>query len=954
MSIDIHLAIGGDDCNPGRSDAPVATLERARDLLRSRRIGAAMGPARVIIHGGRYVLDRTLALAQVDGGTSDAPVTWLAAPGERVEISGGRRITGWSAGSFNGAACLSAQLPDGLDPQQLFVDGQRRPRPRLPRIGYLRVASTFGECSAHEVLWGEGPTRAEYHPGDLRAFRNLADVRFVAMGAWYDMWMRITGIDEAKREIRFHDRCWQRLVDETGKASRYHIDNVAEAFGEPGDWYVDRPSQRIHYVPLPGQVADTMEVIAPAVDLLVHVRGDEQEPAGHIRFENIAFAHCDWHPPADFRGSIQAGHRKPGSILFEHAERCVLYGCEVSKVAQYGVQLGEGSHDCRVIACSLHDLGAGGVHIDHEWTKPHSIEVADAGARRSRPSRPRAGWVTDCTIRDGGKIYPGAVGIYVGNAAFNRLLHNEITDLHYSGISVGWTWGSAPTACVDNRIEGNHVHHINQQRTFSDLGLIYTLGAQPGSTIRGNRLHDIDSYGYGGNGIYGDEGTGALIIEDNIAWNCKACGFGGAPRDVWIRNNIFAFTGQTAIAPAYHGSDWFASVCERNVLLWREGTCGSDPPSAWTPHGTHAIGNLLWRCGLPINLNGGKDLPHWQAQGQLLDTLVVDPGFVDAAGGDFRLHPGAAAVAHGFEPIDQSEVGPRGGPVLPLTWAEWSRIFPDPSERSVVFARLEQREAGRVRLRLANPGRVHSRGAYHWQLNDGVRIAPAADVAVDLAPGEETTLDLEVAAPPGMHRILILPSDRGWNPAAIVAELGAPTWSLPVLAGRIDPAIGLDRLPAEHLTIAGRVCGTVRMARDDGRLLVTAHLIDALVEASDPFWEGSCFEVYLATGMRGQPVQIVLIPDLATGRMRVHRQHMFTPVPLPDVVASCWRTADGYACAAAIPFADFRIADPSGAARLEVTAGVHASAAASSVEKAAWFHAPLPHRLPLGMATIEL
>jgi hypothetical protein len=59
----------------------------------------------------------------------------------------------------------------------------------------------------------------------------------------------------------------------------------------------------------------------------------------------------------------------------------------------------------------------------------------------------------------------------------NTAAHNEIRDLFYTAISVGWTWGYAPNLCDDNRIEYNHLHDIGKAM-LSDMGAIYTLGLQ--------------------------------------------------------------------------------------------------------------------------------------------------------------------------------------------------------------------------------------------------------------------------------------------------------------------------------------------------------------------------------------------------------------------------------------------------------------------------------------------
>lgn len=964
-TLDLYLSPDGDDQCTGmvQPNGPVGggavrTLARARELVRTARARGFQATINIHLRGGRYPLLHTWEFDPRDGGNSAGPTVWRSCRGEQATISGGVALQ-FREGTFNGAACWSADVPAALNPLQLFVNGWRATRPRLPRAGYFRFASTFGQSKPPGSEWGTGPTEAEYAAGDLRPFRNLEDVRLTAMGPWFEMPMRITAIDEARRAVKFHRPTWDQLIDETRQFARYFVENVAEAFGEPGDWYFDRPSGKMYYLPRPGESIDSVMAYVPAVQTLLRVRGTADQPVRNLRFENLAFEHCNWHAPEAYRGSIQAEHLVPGAIKFEHAESCVLFGCKISRVHQFGVEMGVGSHDCRVIACSLSDLGAGGVRVNHEWLQAHSHEVDGDPAGERGKERPRAATIADCHIHHGGRIHLSAVGIYVGNASRCRIIHNEITELRYSGVSVGWMWGNGATAAADNQIDFNHIHHINMEKVFSDLGLIYTLGTQPGTTIRNNHLHHVDSYGYGGNAIYTDEGSSQILIENNVATHCRATSFGGGQRDVVVRNNVFGWGREQQVTPTIGGTEYFATVFERNIITWREGTCGNPAPWGWDPLTVAARDNIFWAIDRPLELTDGQTIEYWQGQGTLHNTLVADPLFVDPEACDFRIRQDSPVQAHGFKPIDTSTAGPRGTATQYLSYAEWSAAHPDPQPRPSVLARVDQVDEQTLSVRLENCSAFAVRGTYRWHLPAGSTLDDPHDIVADLAPGQQLNLCRTLTGPDGSWRVGLTPVEAELTPAFCIAQCGVPSVniaSVQAASGVAEVGDRLAQVPEFILRHEGRGLASVRVAFAGDQLLVAGRVIDAQVRRGPDLarWEGSTLELFLAPNFRGVPQQIVLAPDRACSDVKVHRQErLFVPVPQPEIPVRLNVVDDGYVVYTMIPLERFGLENSTRVYRFELTANLFLTADAKEPIKVKLVNAEQPWRVTRGMARGE-
>ena len=94
---EIYVSPQGSDEAQGTKEHPLATLHRARDVVRQLK-ATAKGPVTVMLRGGVHRLEEPVIFGPEDSGTEDCPITYTAYPGETPVISGGRMITGWKRG----------------------------------------------------------------------------------------------------------------------------------------------------------------------------------------------------------------------------------------------------------------------------------------------------------------------------------------------------------------------------------------------------------------------------------------------------------------------------------------------------------------------------------------------------------------------------------------------------------------------------------------------------------------------------------------------------------------------------------------------------------------------------------------------------------------------------------------------------------------------------------------
>ena len=627
--------------NSDKTDGPFRTVARARDAIRAlrREPGGLRQPVTVYIRAGTYFLDEPIVFTPEDSGTLECPITYAAYKREKPVLSGGAEITGWKRGEIHGRKAWVATIPAAKEGswyfRQLFVNDERRPRPRLPKGGFNRVVGLIDAPT--DAPWHQGQDRFQFAGEDIQPWRNLEDVDVVALTLWVEARMPIAAVDPDKRIVTFAKKSVFHLKDDfSGGGARYYVENVFEALDTPGQWYLNREASVLYYLPNPGEQMRKCRFVAPRLEQVMRLEGDPQNQhwVEHIRFEGLSFMHTEWTLPADKSGSSQAAVIVPGAIYLRGARNCNLHECTVAHIGNYAVEIAEGCADNSITCCDMHDLGAGG------------LKVGPGSARTI---------VSDNEIGDGGHIFHSAVGVWIGNSGHNQVIHNHIHDLYYTGVSVGWTWGYGPSEAVANRIEHNHIHHVGRG-WLSDLGGIYTLGVSPGTVLRYNLIHDSFSATYGGWGIYLDEGSTDIVVENNVVFRTKSGGFHQHyGRENIIRNNIFAFAKETQIVRSRE-EDHRSFTLERNIIYWNEGVLlGSN----WKNGNFLLDRNLYWNAGGEPVTFPGKSLDEWQASGQDVHSIIADPKFVDPGKGNFTLGPDSPAMALGFQPIDMSNVGPR-------------------------------------------------------------------------------------------------------------------------------------------------------------------------------------------------------------------------------------------------------------------------------------------------------
>ena len=651
--------------NARKTDGPVATLDRARDLIRQMRTPDEQKlthPVNLVLRGGTYWLMQPLVLTPADSGTAECPITYSAYRDEKAIVSAGRPVRQWGTATVNGHDVWAANIPqlrgDEDAFEELWVNGQRRRMARLPKTGYFQAGEVPGFTK--DTPLQEGQDSFHYKADDLKSWPDARDATVVLMSFWAESHLPVDSIDEKEHLVHFA----KSTVHKMDAGDRYFIQGAREMLDGPGEWYFDRPTATLYYYPMPGEQRLATELIVPWHEQIVRLQGSPQKGqfVEHVEFKGIYFANSEWAVPRGktrLSGMKPAGFNQaewgvPGAIWGQGVRDCVFQDCTISHCGNYGIELGRGCQNNKISYCTLTDLGAGGIKIGE-------TKIQNTDAEQTKMNE-----VSDCTIADCGLTLPSAIGIWLGQTSHNVLSHNEIRGLWYTGISIGWTWGYGNSLARDNTVEFNHVHHIGTpadgvEPILSDMGAIYTLGREPGTIIRNNRFHDIAGLRYGGWGIYFDEGSTDILAENNLVYRTTHGGFHQHyGENNIVRNNIFAL-GRDAQIQRTRIEDHLSFTFEKNLVYWNTGKLLE---GNWSKLNVKFDHNTYWHAGGEDLKFANMNWEDWRKAGMDEHGQIRDPGFADPDRGEFHLKGGGEKDLAGFVPFDVSTAGPRsrGGP----------------------------------------------------------------------------------------------------------------------------------------------------------------------------------------------------------------------------------------------------------------------------------------------------
>lgn len=574
---EIWISPKGSDFNDGTRQSPKATLtsalRQAREWRRTED-NRIQGGITIYMEGGTYAFHEPVFIRPEDSGTKESPTIIRSVGDEKVILSGGISIKGWKKQGKVWVADVPAFNGRPLDFRQLWVNGKKAVRARDVE-DFEKMNRICSVDEKNEILYVPAVSirRLIDNKGNLKA--KYAEMVLHQMWCVANLRIRSVEVQGDSAAIRFHqpesriqfEHPWPRpMVTTDGHNSAFYLTNARELQDVPGEWYHDIDARKVYYYPREGEKMQEAEVIVPAVETLVRVEGTLDRPVRYIRFEKITFSYTTWMRPSE-KGHVplQAGMyltdgyridpkmqrnylnhpldnqgwlgRPAAAVRVVAARQIDFERCRFEHLGSTGLDYEEAVQGGVVRGCLFRDIAGNGLLVGSFSPAAHETHLPYNPADRREVCTQQQ--INNCYFTEIGNEDWGCLAIAAGYVGDVNIEHNEISEVPYSGISLGWGWTQTVNCMRNNRVHANLIHHYAKH--MYDVAGIYTLGSQPKSYVTENCVHSIYKPGYVHDPnhwfyLYTDEGSSFITVRDNWTEGEKYLQNANGPGNVWENN----------------------------------------------------------------------------------------------------------------------------------------------------------------------------------------------------------------------------------------------------------------------------------------------------------------------------------------------------------------------------------------------------------------------------------
>ncbi len=542
---DIYVAPNGSDENDGTKASPFATWQRANEEV--QKYNADM-TGHIVVHfaGGNYPVNEMMTMDEKISGRNGYKVIYKGDDLLNPPVfNGGKQITGWQPQADSPIWVADASHVE--DTRNMYVNefpaALARSRYRYTASELYQIESSKYTSDGLIVSPTNFPKKLT-HPEDM-------------MLVWPILWttsrtpVESVSFGETKITFKMEQPVWTCATSLGGAghlnvdpSDAFYLENAIELLDEPGEFFFDKYEKKIYYYPYKEEDMTTADVWVSTTEKLLNMSGSSlQNKVHNVEFNNLRFQYGAWNELSKTGMKENQTDQmyiastddavwykeimKPAQVTIEAAEYIDIKNCEFVNLGSNCLNMTNGILNANIVGNLFRDSAATGLVVGN-WG--HKVDLSDTQERCEYIN------IANNLFHRVAYEMCGSAALAVYYPAHTTIQHNDVRDVPYTGISVGWGWGAwNPPEVRDIHVLSNYVENVTSQNY--DGAHIYTLGRMEESTIKYNHLvRSGDSRG----GIYLDEASAAINVEENVvqrATNPIFARAGAIIRDIYANNN---------------------------------------------------------------------------------------------------------------------------------------------------------------------------------------------------------------------------------------------------------------------------------------------------------------------------------------------------------------------------------------------------------------------------------
>jgi hypothetical protein len=538
----VHVSPDGNNANDGSSwEQAVTSLNQAQLLVREWYAQENAGDALIVLDDGEYYVDSTLKLLEDDVKGGELYIR--SRNPNKATVSGSKRVDKEDIIEARDENLFGGQrywkIPCANKINQLYVNDNYGVRARHPNSGEeLRLLNM--DRTLREIIL-DGADVANFNESD---FENA--IMTVAI-MWSESYLRVKNLTKTGEFARVQISGEDSFVfAREGLTIRprcgYHFENSMAFMDVSGEWFWSETESCVYYLPYVNETKENTTLRIPYTEVLMSVAGELDTKVSGIHLEGLNFKYTknevvdgkvggqanrnDNIETKRISGGINDG-RPVAALSFEYADNITFSGNVFACMGGGAIDFVQGVHNAAVQKNVFRSIGGNAILAS---ATSYDITIVSKDERT---------FIKDVDVSNnyftgiGWQDYDACAVIF--NYGVNvKIHHNTISNVLYSGISIGWGWVADTYPFLSN-FDVSYNRLTNCNALLSDGGPIYTIGCMPNSKLTNNYIgesynsvwkypEDISQAGqiwWANAGIYLDSNSGGdseaskLMVENN-------------------------------------------------------------------------------------------------------------------------------------------------------------------------------------------------------------------------------------------------------------------------------------------------------------------------------------------------------------------------------------------------------------------------------------------------------